>query len=102
MSRQLLQITFTLTIPKAEYVSLCSGIVEAVAAVPGLLWKAWWIDEEQRRAGGVYLFEDRESLQAYINGPIVATLEQNPAFADVVATTGDIIPELSSLTRMPT
>ena len=35
-------------------------------AVPGLQWKIWLDGEEDRRAGGIYLFADAASADAYL------------------------------------
>ena len=37
-------------------------LAEQYAAVPGLRWKIWIINEAEGEAGGIYLFDDEESL----------------------------------------
>jgi len=46
--------------------------------VPGLLWKIWVRDPETRASGGIYLFKDRASAQAYKDGPIAAAVRRFP------------------------
>ncbi|WP_051612711.1 YdhR family protein [Hyphomonas polymorpha] len=47
-------------------------------AVPGLLWKIWVRNPETRLSGGIYLFKDRASAQAYCDGPIAAQIKKFP------------------------
>ena len=67
--------------------------------VPGLLWKVWILDEERGRGGGVYLFADRVAATAYLEGPIVSRLRENPAVADVEVSLFDVLDGPSVITR---
>ncbi|HHV21135.1 MAG TPA: monooxygenase [Propionibacterium sp.] len=40
-------------------------LAEDIAAEPKLLWKIWTENADTQMAGGIYLFEDLESAQAY-------------------------------------
>lgn len=42
------------------------GLAESIAAEPGLVWKIWTENEEAQEAGGIYLFSDRASAEAYL------------------------------------
>lgn len=42
------------------------GLAESIAGEPGLLWKIWTENPETNEAGGIYLFEDRASAEAYL------------------------------------
>lgn len=44
------------------------GLAHHIANVPGLIWKVWTENPETGEAGGVYLFEDEASLDAYLGG----------------------------------
>jgi len=50
----------------AEY----SELAHRIADVPGLICKVWTENREAGEAGGVYLFEDESSLDAYLGGKI--------------------------------
>ncbi|MBR0679740.1 monooxygenase [Roseomonas eburnea] len=41
------------------------ALAEDIAQETGLLWKIWTASAEEKRAGGVYLFADRASAEAY-------------------------------------
>ncbi len=70
-------------------------------AVPGLQWKIWLDGEEDRRAGGIYLFADRAAAEAYVNGPIVARMKANPEIADLQIRIFDVRERMSAITNAP-
>ena len=69
--------------------------------VPGLLWKIWLDGDAERLAGGIYLFVDRASAEAYANGPIVARIKANPDFSEVLVRVFDVRQRMSEITRAP-
>jgi hypothetical protein len=92
------QIQFDLRTP-SEYRGIADHVAGAVAAVPGLLWKIWILDEERGRCGGVYLFADRAAATAYLEGPIVSRLRANPAVSGVDVRLFDVLEGPSVITR---
>ncbi|HET6280266.1 MAG TPA: YdhR family protein [Polyangia bacterium] len=94
-----LHIQFDLLCPPAEFRGMADHAASAIAAVPGLLSKVWIIDEQRRRAGGVYLFTDRAAATAYLEGPIVAGLRANPALSGLEAHLFDLLEGPSVVTR---
>jgi len=72
-----------------------------VANVKGLLWKVWLINEAEKSTGGIYLFEDDASVQAYLKGELIAGMKSNPAFSDFEVKVFDILPEPTKITRGP-
>ena len=69
--------------------------------VPGLLWKIWLDGPDERRAGGIYMFEDRASAEAYAAGPIVARLKNNLDLSEVDVRVFDVRERMSGITRAP-
>ena len=69
--------------------------------MPGPLWKIWLDGSGERRAGGVYMFEDRASAEAYAAGPIVARLRDNPDLSEVDVRVFDVRERMSEITRAP-
>lgn len=49
-----------------EMTSAFSGLAESIANEPGLIWKFWTENQATGEAGGVYLFEDLPSADAYL------------------------------------
>jgi hypothetical protein len=83
MARTTIQINFRLELPVEEFRSLCAGAAPEIAAVPGLQWKLFTLDEDDAAAAGIYLFDDRASAEAYVEGPIVAGLRGHPGIVDL-------------------
>jgi hypothetical protein len=72
----------------------------AIAAVPGLIWKVWLLDEAASEFGGVYLFASRGEAQAYVDGPFLEHLRHDPRVVRVEHRFWDTH-ALSALTRAP-
>ena len=63
----LLQVDFPYAGPWGEEMATTSkGLAESIAAEPGLLWKIWTENQATGEAGGIYLFEDQASAEAYL------------------------------------
>jgi hypothetical protein len=99
MSARMLQINFKFSISSAELMEGFGPLVEQIANVPGLRWKLWSLNEAEREFGGIYLFDDEASANAYLSGPIVAQLGQHPALSDITAKQFDVLEEPSVVTR---
>jgi hypothetical protein len=93
------QIQFDLRCTPDQYRELAEHVAGAIAAVPGLLWKIWILDQEHSRGGGVYLFADRAAATAYLEGPIVSRLRGNPAVAGIDVRLFEVIEGPSVITR---
>ncbi|MCL5999553.1 MAG: YdhR family protein [Chloroflexi bacterium] len=102
MSQKILQINGRLVVPAEEF-ERQNGVdgAQFFAGVPGLLWKIWIINRERGEAGGLYLFTDEQSYQAYVDGPIVAELVKYPLWTDVSVKGFDYLPAQSAVTRAP-
>ncbi len=99
--KKILQINYRYdrTRPEQENASLQSA--QTIANVKGIIWKVWILDETEKTAGGIYLFEDEASVQAYLNGPIIAAMKSMPIISDFEAKIFDIIPEPTKITHGP-
>jgi hypothetical protein len=97
----LLQVNFRFAMTAEAYVAAVEPVAEAVAAVPGLRWKIWLLDEETREGGGVYLFEDAATARAYLDGPLLAPFLANPAVHTVSAKMLRVLAAPTALTRGP-
>jgi hypothetical protein len=97
---QIIQSSFKLRISSADYEQICRQVAEHIAEVPGLVWKAWILNEARQEAGGVYLFESKEAADAFLEGPVISQLENNPSFADVRIKTFDLLTEPSAVTGL--
>jgi Putative mono-oxygenase ydhR len=101
MAEQLLQINFGLNVAPAEYRAFAATVAEAFTRVPGLRWKVWFVNEEAREAGGIYLFQDERTLNDYLASDIVAGIRTNPALRNATFKHAAVMPEVSAMTRGP-
>mgnify|MGYP000852025665 FL=1 len=101
MTKKLLQINSRSSIPPEELREEYEGAATPISAVAGLEWKIFALNEETAEAAGIYLFKDAESLQAYLDGPIMAAMKTKPAFSDVTVKVFDIAEEATLKTRGP-
>jgi hypothetical protein len=88
--------------PKAEWEArYTDDRARQFLAVPGLLWKIWLDGEDERRAGGIYLFADRAAAEAYVAGPIVARMKANLDIEELEIRLFDVRERMSAITRAP-
>lgn len=63
---KLLQMDFPFDGPgKDEMNTSFQDLAKSIAGYPGLIWKIWTVNEGTHEGGGIYLFEDEASLNAY-------------------------------------
>jgi hypothetical protein len=101
MPQQILQVNMKFSIPAAELKSAWIGAAQPIADTPGLQWKIWLINEAESEAGGIYLFENEAAVQAYLSGPIVASLKASPVVSNVTVKVFGVLDEHSAITRAP-
>ena len=99
--RMILQINFNLNVPVAEYQKVADFVAHAFLDVPGLRWKIWLLSPAAQEAGGIYLFDSQESLDAYLNGPLVAQLRGLTAIRNISMKQFEVMPEITALTHGP-
>ncbi|MFV8824343.1 monooxygenase [Thauera sp. WH-2] len=64
----LLQVDFPFNGPWGEEMSTgMRDLAASIAGEPGLSWKIWTENRDTGEAGGIYLFEDRASAEAYLD-----------------------------------
>lgn len=101
MSGKMLQLNFTFNVSRAEYEQAVSPLADKFAAVAGLRWKVWLMNEEEREAGGIYLFDNETSLQSYLEGPLAAAVSNHPALSNMSVKQFDVMDDLTVITRGP-
>ncbi len=63
----LLQIDFPMQGPWGDEMAVAFGdLASVIGRSPGLRWKIWTENEEEGVGGGVYLFENDKSANAYL------------------------------------
>ena len=101
MSEKLLQLNFKFSVTGDEYTQAVSPLAEKYAAVPGLRWKVWIINEAESEAGGIYLFDDETSLNALMESPLTKQVTSHPALSDFDVKIFDVMDEVTAITRGP-
>ena len=101
MSEKILQVNFKFNVSRPAYEQVVSGLADAFAAVPGCRWKIWLMNEADHEAGGIYLFDNDASIDAMLNGDLIAGVLANPALSDFSVKRFDVLPAPSAITRAP-
>lgn len=97
----ILQTNFKLNVSSSEYQEMCKSLADTFAAVPGLQWKIWLLNERENEAGGIYLFGSEQALHDFLSGPIVSQLKGHPAFRDISVKLFDVMDGVTAVTRGP-
>jgi hypothetical protein len=101
MSQKMLVTNYNYNVSLNEYEQMTSQLGQAFAEVPGCLWKIWLVDDTKKEAGAVYLFKDEQSLKAFKESPLVASVLSHPALSNFDLKERDILEEVSKVTKAP-
>jgi hypothetical protein len=72
---------------------------ETRKTIPGFIWKVWLRDEKAGRGGGLFLFEDRASAEAWLAAR--ADRKFSPSTTNITVELFDVDEELSRVSRAP-
>ncbi len=101
MSAKILQLNFKFNVSSAEYEEAVSPLASEFAALPGLRWKVWIVNDQESEAGGLYVFDDESSLRSFLEGPLAAGVMSHPALSDFSAKQFDVMEGPTAITRGP-
>jgi len=101
VSGRILQINYKFNVSRAEHDQTVSALASDIAAVDGLRWKVWLMNEAESEAGGIYLFKDEASTNAFLDGPIVAQVVKQPALSNFSVKQFDVSEKNTAITRGP-
>lgn len=101
MAKKILQINLRFNVSAEDLAKEFESAAVPIAKVPGLKWKIFCMKKERNEAGGIYLFEDEDSLKAYIESPIMARMKALDAFSEITLKEFDCVEESSAITRGP-
>ncbi len=99
--KKILQINYRYNRTRLEQEKASLQSAQLIENVKGIIWKVWIVNEAEKTAGGIYLFEDEFSVEAYLNGPIIAAMKNMPVISDFQAKIFDIIAEPTKITHGP-
>lgn len=93
-------VTFQLAgLEPDAYRAHAEAAAPAFIEIPGLRAKAWLANPSTNTYGGVYAWESREAMKAYLRGPIFGALLANPGVAHVTARDFDVLERPTEITR---
>ena len=93
-------VTFQLDgLEPSAYRAHAEAVAPAFTQIPGLRAKAWLANPSTNTYGGVYAWESREAIEAYISGPIFGALLANRGIVDVVTRDFEVIERPTEITR---
>jgi len=101
MTHTVLHLRFKLRVPPDALLAQSREAAAIIASVEGLIWKIWVLQEEEFQMGGMYLFTNRQTAEAYLNHPVVQAVCSNPAVVSTESQLWDVDSSLSALTRAP-
>ncbi len=100
MAKSILQVNFIFSGSRAEYEAASLPNAAPIAAVPGLIWKIWLMNEAAHEAGGAYLFDDETAAQGFAQ-QLEAMLRGAPSFSNISIKQFGVIEALTAITRGP-
>jgi Putative mono-oxygenase ydhR len=101
MAGRIMQLNFRFSVSGSEYEQAVSPLATQFAAVAGLRWKIWMINEAKGEAGGIYLFDDEASVKAFLEGPLAAQVTSHPALSGFSVKQFDVMESVTAITRGP-
>ena len=96
-----LHMRLKLRVPPNVFLVNSREAATVIASVEGLIWKIWILQQEELEMGGMYLFANRETAEAYLNDPVVQAVRSNPAVVSTESRLWDVESSLSAITRAP-
>ena len=96
-----LHLRFKLRVPPDVLLAQSREAATIIASAEGLIWKIWVLQAEEFELGGIYLFANRETAEAYLNHPVVQAVRRNPAVLSTQFQLWNVESSLSALTRAP-
>ena len=86
-------------IDRSQYEAAAMKLTSVFAAVPGLKRKHWLANEENNTYGGVYIFDSKESHDAFVESKLYAGVKGNPTFINFSGKSFENIGSLAKHTR---
>ncbi|WP_281222691.1 monooxygenase [Photobacterium sanguinicancri] len=97
---KLLQVDFDFNGPFGkEMATALVGLAESINQEPGMIWKIWTESAQDKLGGGIYLFEDEATAQAYL--AMHSARLQQMGVNDVRGVIFDINEQLTSINKGP-
>jgi len=99
--KKILYVSFRFAGDPREFEEDAMKLARPLSQVPGLLWKIWMSEGSTDSFGCVYLFEDEDALNRFVDGPICTHIDKQPEFQDIQMRSFDIMEAPSLINRAP-
>ena len=99
--KKILTTKFNYSMPTEELKKIMPAVAPKFSEIPGCIWKIWLINEDNKEAGGVYLFDSALELEQFLNSSLLASVANNPAFSNFETNTFGIEEAASVITGAP-
>jgi hypothetical protein len=86
-------------ISEEDYHKQCEAIASAFANLPGLVSKTWLADAETNTYGGVYIWRDRQAMEAYSETDLYKGMLANPHFDNLTVRDFAVLRNPTRVTR---
>lgn len=101
MAEKMVLITFKFNLALFEYEQVISPLVSEFVAVAGLRWMIWLVNMAQQEAGGICLFDDEASAQAFLAGSLVAQVRELAGMSELSLRQFDVMKNETCITHGP-
>ena len=82
-----------------EYCQLCEPLAPIIAAQPGLIEKVWLADPATSTYGGIYKWQDRAAMAAFMQTDLVKGFASHPAIVGLASQDFPVWEEATRVTR---
>jgi Putative mono-oxygenase ydhR len=97
----ILHLRFKVRVSPDAFLAHSREAATTIATVEGLIWKIWVFQKEESEVGGIYLFANRETAEAYVNHPVIQAERSSPAVVSAQSQLWEVENSLSAITRAP-
>jgi len=87
------------SINEQDYAKLCDDLAPTFAALPGLLSKVWLANRETGVYGGVYMWEDRQAMEAFTKTDLFKAVGAHPDLEGVTSSDFGVLEQPTQVTR---
>ena len=93
-------VTFQLKdLSEEVFLNVCDQLAPSFADIPGLISKIWLADRESGTYGGVYMWRDRQAMEAFATTELFASVANNPNLSGLTSTDFGVLEGPSAVTR---
>jgi len=101
VTKKILTTKFNYNIPTEQLKRVMTTAAPEFSEIPGCFWKIWLINEEQKEAGGVYLFKSVIELEQFLTSYMFELVKENPFFSNLQTNIFGVPEEPSLITGAP-